>query len=70
MLDLQGSSGIAWVTAHKLTSLLTLVLLGVKLTLHWKWIANAFKHHVLRMGHAKPSGSQRRSADVSLRQSG
>ena len=42
-LGLQSSSSQVWVGVHKLSSMLTLVLLAVKLVLHRKWIANAVK---------------------------
>jgi hypothetical protein len=42
-LGLSGSTSFAWVTIHKLASMLTLVLLGVKLVLHRTWIAKAVK---------------------------
>jgi hypothetical protein len=42
-LGLQGSSSQIWLGVHKLSSMLTLVLLIVKPVLHRKWIANAVK---------------------------
>lgn len=45
-LGMYGSISTALVALHKLSSYLTLVLIGVKLVLRRRWIANAIRNHV------------------------
>ena len=65
-LGLQGSIGEAWYLVHKFASYLTLVLLGVKLVLHRRWISNAIRHHLRWSGPATTAGRQRKATDLSL----
>jgi len=37
-----------WRALHGVTADLSVLLIGVHLALHWKWIVNAFKRYVLR----------------------
>ena len=53
-IGLSGSPSMAWSAIHKLSSLVTVVLLGIKLVLHRRWIVNAVKRHVIGSHRAGP----------------
>ena len=37
-----------WESMHDLTANLTMLLIGIHLAMHWKWIKNAFSKYILR----------------------
>lgn len=37
-----------WVTMHGMSANLLMILVGVHLAVHWKWIVNMFKRYILR----------------------
>jgi hypothetical protein len=58
-LGLNGSTSYGWVAIHKIASVLTLVLLAVKLALHRTWIAMVVKRLFARktkQALAEPQG--------------
>jgi hypothetical protein len=46
-LSIQLNIGGGWESLHRLTSDLSVILLGVHTALHWKWIVNAVSRHIL-----------------------
>jgi len=68
LFGLQASSSMAWVSIHKLSSMLTLVLIGVKLALHWRWIKNAATNHVLGLRRVRAAQGARNRALPGQRQ--
>lgn len=60
LFGVQGIDSLTVALVHKWASYLTLVLLGIKLGLHWTWLKNAVRRHVV--GASQPvQGSTLRS---------
>lgn len=49
LFGLTGATGSAWFVVHKVSSYLTLLLVGIKLGLHYKWFAAVVKE----LGHLR-----------------
>jgi hypothetical protein len=54
-LNLDLSNGDLWYTFHLYSSIGTLVLVAVKLGLHWRWIMNTFQRMVSRPARRQPA---------------
>ena len=52
MLGLSGSRDPFWRILHSAASNAVLVLVGLHIALHWKWVVNTFNRHVLARGRA------------------
>ena len=50
MLSLSGSRDPFWRMLHVNASNVVLVLVGLHIALHWKWVVNTFKRYVLARG--------------------
>ncbi len=47
-----------WSSMHDLTANLTMVLIGIHLAMHWKWIASSFKRYFGRGSGRKPAPAE------------
>lgn len=48
LLGITFASGRAWHGIHKLAADAALILVGLHVALHWKWIVNVFKRYVIQ----------------------